>query len=76
MTNHEGQEERLRCKTFKHTQESPPTEHTLVFLRWVSFLQESVVKATVSLICPYYIYTYIYTDIDENQIPTPYNGVW
>ena len=41
LSDHEGQEERPRCKAFEQTQGSPLTKHTSVFLRWEKFMPGS-----------------------------------
>ena len=64
-----GQEERLHWKPFRHTQESLPTEHILVFLRWENFLpgSEKLLTCSVPTSC---------TDINQNQTFSPHYGVW
>ena len=74
ITVHEGLEERQFCKAFQPTQESPSTEHALLFLRWEKFPLGSDSELTEQLLaCSV---PTRYTDSHENQTPSQYHCVW
>ena len=74
IRDHEKQEKRMHCKALEQTQACPPSEYTLVFLRWEKFLPGSDHELTEQLLA-FSVLTRC-TNINEIQTPSPHHGVW